>query len=215
VSRRQAAGLRQGLGELRLGLNDVQQAQLLAYLSLLLKWNKVYNLTALREPDQVLTHHVLDCLSVIGPMTERMPALKSVLDVGSGGGLPAVVIALSCPDIQVTAVDAVAKKAAFIQTAAHSLGLTNLHGMHARVEDVSDPFELVTSRAFASLADFTAWSRPALASNGAWMAMKGKIPEDEIALLPASVLLEEVQVLQVPGLNAQRCLVWMRPAMQP
>ncbi len=215
MSHPQAAALRQGLGALQLALSESQQAQLLAYLDLLLKWNKVYNLTALRAPEQVLTHHVLDCLAVIRPMTERMPALKTVLDVGAGGGLPAVVIALTCPHIQVTAVDTVAKKAAFIQTAAHHLGLPRLQGVHARVEDLQGPFDLITSRAFACLADFTAWSRPALAPNGVWMAMKGRTPDDEIAALPASVRVESLQPLQVPGLDAQRCLVWMRPAIQP
>lgn len=212
MSHPQAAALRQGLAALGLGLGDDQAAQLLAYLDLLLKWNKVYNLTALREPDQVLTHHVLDCLAVIRPMAERLPALTTVLDVGAGGGLPAVVIALTCPHIQVTAVDTVAKKAAFIQTAAHSLGLSNLKGVHARVEDVSGPFDLVTSRAFASLLDFTTWSRGALAPHGVWMAMKGRTPDDEIAALPASVTVDDVHALQVPGLDAQRCLVWMRPS---
>jgi 16S rRNA (guanine527-N7)-methyltransferase len=212
VSHPQAAALRQGLSALGLSLGDDQAAQLLAYLDLLLKWNKVYNLTALREPDQVLTHHVLDCLAVIRPMTERLPALTTVLDVGAGGGLPAVVIALTCPHIQVTAVDTVAKKAAFIQTTAHSLGLSNLKGVHARVENVSGPFDLVTSRAFASLLDFTTWSRGALAPHGVWMAMKGRTPDDEIVALPASVTVDDVQALQVPGLDAQRCLVWMRPS---
>lgn len=215
MSHPQAAALRQGLDALDVRLSDAQQADLLAYLDLLLKWNKVYNLTALREPDQVLTHHVLDCLAVVRPMTERMPALTTVLDVGAGGGLPAVVIALACPHIQVTAVDTVAKKAAFIQTAAHRLGLSNLKGVHARVEDISGPFDLVTSRAFASLHDFTAWSRGALAPHGVWMAMKGRTPDDEISALPASVQVDALEALQVPGLDAQRCLVWMRPAIQP
>ena len=215
MSHPQAAALRQGLDALDVRLSDAQQADLLAYLDLLLKWNKVYNLTALREPDQVLTHHVLDCLAVVRPMTERMPALTTVLDVGAGGGLPAVVIALACPHIQVTAVDTVAKKAAFIQTAAHRLGLSNLKGVHARVEDISGPFDLVTSRAFASLHDFTAWSRGALAPHGVWMAMKGRTPDDEISALPASVQVDALEALHVPGLDAQRCLVWMRPAIQP
>ena len=215
MSHPQAAALRQGLDALDVRLSDAQQADLLAYLDLLLKWNKVYNLTALREPDQVLTHHVLDCLAVVRPMTERMPALTTVLDVGAGGGLPAVVIALACPHIQVTAVDTVAKKAAFIQTAAHRLGLSNLKGVHARVEDISGPFDLVTSRAFASLHDFTDWSRGALAPHGVWMAMKGRTPDDEISALPASVQVDALEALHVPGLDAQRCLVWMRPAIQP
>ena len=135
-----------------------------------------------------------------------------MLDVGAGGGLPAVVLAVACPQWQVSAVDTVAKKAAFIQTAAHSLGLPNLRGIHARVEDLTDGYDLVCSRAFASLADFTTWSAAALKPGGVWMAMKGRVPDEELAALPPGVRVDEVQLLQVPGLEAQRCVVWMRQA---
>jgi 16S rRNA (guanine527-N7)-methyltransferase len=184
----------------------------LDYLDLLGKWNKIYNLTAVRDPAQMLTQHLLDCLAVVQPLKARLPALQTVLDVGAGGGLPAVVLAVACPQWQVSAVDTVAKKAAFIQTAAHSLGLPNLRGIHARVEDLAEGYDLVCSRAFASLADFTSWSAAALKPGGVWMAMKGRVPDEELAALPPGVRVDEVQLLQVPGLEAQRCVVWMRQA---
>jgi 16S rRNA (guanine527-N7)-methyltransferase len=193
-------------------LSPAQQQQLLDYLDLLGKWNKVYNLTAVRDPAQMLTQHLLDCLAVVQPLKARLPALQTVLDVGAGGGLPAVVLAVACPQWQVSAVDTVAKKAAFIQTAAHSLGLPNLRGIHARVEDLAEGYDLVCSRAFASLADFTSWSAAALKPGGVWMAMKGRVPDEELAALPPGVRVDEVQLLQVPGLEAQRCVVWMRQA---
>jgi 16S rRNA (guanine527-N7)-methyltransferase len=200
------------LNQLGLALSPAQQQQLLDYLDLLGKWNKVYNLTAVRDPAQMLTQHLLDCLAVVQPLKARLPALQTVLDVGAGGGLPAVVLAVACPQWQVSAVDTVAKKAAFIQTAAHSLGLPNLRGIHARVEDLTESYDLVCSRAFASLADFTTWSAAALKPGGVWMAMKGRVPDEELAALPPGVRVDEVQLLQVPGLEAQRCVVWMRQA---
>ena len=207
-----AGALREGLNQLGLALSPAQQQQLLDYLDLLGKWNKIYNLTAVRDPAQRLTQHLLDCLAVVQPLKARLPALQTVLDVGAGGGLPAVVLAVACPQWQVSAVDTVAKKAAFIQTAAHSLGLPNLRGIHARVEDLAEGYDLVCSRAFASLADFTSWSAAALKPGGVWMAMKGRVPDEELAALPPGVRVDEVQLLQVPGLEAQRCVVWMRQA---
>jgi len=212
VSHPLAGALREGLNQLGLALSPAQQQQLLDYLDLLGKWNKVYNLTAVRDPQQMLTQHLLDCLAVVQPLTQRLPHAQSVLDVGAGGGLPAVVLAVACPQWQVSAVDTVAKKAAFIQTAAHSLGLPNLRGIHARVEDLAEGYDLVCSRAFASLADFTSWSAAALKPGGVWMAMKGRVPDEELAALPPGVRVDEVQLLQVPGLEAQRCVVWMRQA---
>lgn len=206
------AQLRAGASALGLSLDDAMQARLLAYLDLLAKWNRVYNLTALRDPAQMLTHHLLDSLAVVAPLrrhTQGRPA--RLLDVGSGGGLPGVVIAACCPEVTVTCVDAVAKKAAFVQQAAGQLGLGNLAGRHARVEAVHEPFDVIASRAFASLADFVTWSRGALAEQGVWLAMKGKRPDDEIAALPAWAEVFHVEQLQVPGLDAERCLVWMRP----
>lgn len=204
-----APALARGLSSLGLELSDAQQQQLLTYLDLLIKWNKVYNLTAVRDPAQMLTQHLLDCLAVIQPLKQQSPSLKNLLDVGAGGGLPAVVLAIACPDVQVTAVDTVAKKAAFIQTVAHALDLRHLQGVHARVEDLPGPYDLISARAFSSLADFVQGSRQALAPGGLWMAMKGRHPADELAGLPEDVLVDRVQALQVPGLEAERCLVWM------
>jgi 16S rRNA (guanine527-N7)-methyltransferase len=197
--------------ELGLALSDTQLDQLLAYLALLQKWNKVYNLTAVRDPAQMLSHHLIDSLSVIAPL-KRHGAPARLMDVGAGGGLPGVVIAICCPGTDVSCVDAVAKKATFIQQVAAELKLPNLHGVHSRVEQLAtQPFGVITSRAFASLVDFTSLTRQHLAEGAVWMAMKGQHPADEIAALPADVDVFHVEQLAVPGLDAQRCIVWMRP----
>ena len=128
----------------------------------------------------------------------------------AGAGLPGVVIAITCPDVSVTCVDTVAKKAAFVQQVAAALKLPNLKGLHARVETLSRPHDVICSRAFASLLDFTTWSHGALAPHGVWMAMKGKHPEDELAALPQSTKVFHVEQIQVPGLDADRCIVWLR-----
>jgi len=134
----------------------------------------------------------------------------NLLDVGAGAGLPGVVIAITCPDVSVTCVDTVAKKAAFIQQVAATLRLPNLKGLHARVETLTQPYDVVCSRAFASLVDFTSWSKLALADHGVWMAMKGKHPDQELVVLPQGVKVFHVEQLQVPGLDAERCIIWMR-----
>lgn len=181
-----------------------------AYLDLLSRWNATYNLTAVRERQAMLTQHLADCLAVVPSLQGRNP--KRVLDVGSGGGLPGVVLAACLPGMQVCCIDAVAKKAAFIRQAAAELQLPNLQAQHARVEQWRGPgFDLVTSRAFSSLADFTRLTRHLLLPGGVWMAMKGKTPDEEIAELPASVEVFHVEPIEVPGLDAQRCLVWMKP----
>jgi 16S rRNA (guanine527-N7)-methyltransferase len=185
---------------------------LLAYAALIQKWNKVYNLTALRDPADMLTHHLLDSLTAIAPLsrhTQGQPV--QVLDVGSGGGLPGVVLAICMPELNVSCVDTVAKKAAFVQQVAVSLKLPNLRGLHARVESLTDPYQVICSRAFASLPDFVTWSRSALTEGGVWMAMKGKHPQGEIDALPADVKVFHVEPLTVPGLDVERCMVWMRP----
>ena len=207
--------LEQAAPKLGLALSVVQVDALFAYLALIQKWNKVYNLTAVRDPAEMLTHHLLDSLAVIAPLraqTEKMPVAESLrlLDVGSGAGLPGVVIAICCPEIRVDCVDTVAKKAAFIQQVAVSLKLPNLRGVHARVESLTDRYQVISSRAFASLVDFTTWSKAALAEQGVWMAMKGKNPVDEVAALSADVNVFHVEQLDVPGLDAERCIVWMR-----
>jgi 16S rRNA (guanine527-N7)-methyltransferase len=206
-----AERLAQDVTSLGLELTPNQQAQLLAYLALLQKWNKVYNLTAVRDPAQMLSHHLVDSLSIIAPLQRHGTPIR-VLDVGAGGGLPGVVIAICCPGTDVTCVDAVAKKATFIQQVAAELKLPNLHGVHSRVEALNtDPFDVITSRAFASLIDFTTLTRQHLGDQAIWMAMKGQHPADEIAELPASVDVFHVEQLAVPGLDAQRCIIWMRP----
>jgi len=209
--------LEQGIATLGLQLTAAQIDLLLEFLALLQKWNKVYNLTAVRDPQEMLTHHLLDSLAAVAPLQKHVQGLARaegartpLLDVGSGGGLPGVVFAICCPEIDVSCVDTVAKKAAFIQQAAASLKLRNLRGIHARVESLTGPYAVVSCRAFASLPDFTTWSRPALADDGVWFAMKGKHPADEIAALAAEVQVFHVEQLQVPQLDAERCIVWLR-----
>ena len=223
--------LQKGLDGLGLALSAERQTQLLAYMDLIAKWTKVYNLTAVRDANEMLTHHLLDSLAVVAPLRRELAQLVapasgaqdvdgfnvatpmqrfSLLDVGAGAGLPGIVIAITCPDVAVTCVDTVAKKAAFIQQVAATLKLPNLKGLHARVETLTQPYDVVCSRAFASLIDFTTWSRSALASHGVWMAMKGKHPDQELAVLPEDVKVFHVEQLQVPGLDAERCIVWMR-----
>lgn len=209
----------QALPTLGLALDDTQVTALLDYLALIQKWTKVYNLTAVRDPDEMLTHHLLDSLAVIVPLQKQLAVLVGqgvvgdkprLLDVGSGAGLPGIVIAICCPHITVHCVDTVAKKAAFIQQVAVTLKLPNLRGIHARVESLTEPYDVVSSRAFASLVDFTTWSEKALAGQGVWMGMKGKHPLDELAALPSSVEVFHVEQLDVPGLGAERCIIWMR-----
>lgn len=213
------SGLRGGLQKLGLSLDDAQIGQLLSYLDLIQKWTKVYNLTAVRDPAEMLTHHLLDSLAVIAPLRHQLVAMGvgdqpvRLLDVGSGAGLPGAVIAICCPDITVHCVDTVGKKAAFIQQVAVSLRRSNLRGIHARVENLTDRYDVVSSRAFASLVDFVSWSGAALAEQGIWMGMKGKHPADEMAALPASVKVFHVEQLDVPGLGAERCIVWMRSSL--
>ena len=188
-----------------------QQQGLLQYLDLLQRWNATYNLTAVRDRQGMLTQHLADCLAVVKPLSRVLQAGR-VLDVGSGGGLPGVVLAIMRPQLQVTCVDTVGKKAAFVRQVAGSLGLNNLQSVHARVEALALPsFDLITSRAFASLLDFTALTQPLLSEAGVWMAMKGKNPESEVAQLPARISVFHVEQLQVPTLDAERCLVWMKP----
>jgi 16S rRNA (guanine527-N7)-methyltransferase len=220
--------LRDGLVGLGLSLADGQIDMLLDYLDLILKWTRVYNLTSVREPAHMLTHHLLDSLAVIAPLRLRLadlsrrtlakgeaatgpaPAPTRLLDVGSGAGLPGVVIAICCPDIFVECVDAVAKKVAFIKQVAGALKLPNLSGLHQRVEALSGIYQVVSSRAFSSLSDFVRLSGGLLALDGIWLAMKGKFPEDEISALPGNAGVFHVEQLAVPGLDAERCIVWMR-----
>jgi len=217
AARSQLAAAAQALS---LDLTDAQLDLLLAYRDWLTKWNKVYNLTSLRDPAEMLSHHLIDSLTAVRPLQLHVQALPAqanaapvrVLDVGSGGGLPGVVLAICLPQLQVTCVDTVNKKAAFIQQVAAALRLPNLKGLHARVESIEGGFDVVTSRAFASLVDFTTWSVKALKPGAVWMAMKGKHPVEELAALGAGVDVFHVEPLAVPGLDVERCLVWMRVA---
>jgi 16S rRNA (guanine527-N7)-methyltransferase len=185
------------------------------FLDLLGRWNAAYNLTAIRDVTQMRTQHLADCLAVVEPLRRHLGAAGRplrILDVGSGGGLPGVVLAWADPAWHVTCVDAVGKKAAFVRQVAAELALPNLHVEQARVEDLqADPFDVITARAFASLADFVRLARQLIAPRGVWMAMKGKPPVEEMAALPADVEVFHVEPLTVPGLGAERCLVWMRP----
>lgn len=199
-----------------------QLAALAGYMALLQRWNATYNLTALRSPQDMLSHHLADCLVVVEPLlvhlridwaqAQALPPRFSLLDVGSGGGLPGVVLAILCPAVAVTCVDTVGKKAAFIRQVAAELKLPNLRAEHARVEQLKGRFDVVASRAFASLVDFTDWTRQLLdPDHGVWMAMKGRAPDDELQALSDAVCIDRQQPLQVPGLGAERCLVWMTP----
>ncbi len=215
--------LRAGLTRLNLPATDNQVAQLLSYGDLLLRWNKVYNLTAIRNSTDALSHHLLDCLAVVTPLRVRFTQ-AAVLDVGSGGGLPGIVLSIMNPTWAVTCVDAVAKKMAFVSQAAGTLRLTNLSATHTRlvpnasakglsVGGLSSGYDLVTSRAFASLADMVALTRFHVkhVEHARWVAMKGKLPDVELAALPGYATHEETQQLLIPGLDEDRCLVWLRP----
>lgn len=244
-----------GWGVEGLVVNPAQGALLDAYLALLLRWNRVYNLTAIRDPQEARLHHLMDCLSVVAPMatrwsvrcsgvddatgtagapslTARDPAPARVLDVGSGGGLPGVVLAIMRPAWRVTCVDTVAKKASFVRQVAAELGLSNLESVHGRVEQLATPtqprngiagrerddgrpgvegYDWITSRAFSSLADLVRLTRHLLAAQGEWAAMKAHLTAEESSALPPDIDMFHVEPLAVPGLDAQRCLVWMRP----
>ena len=211
-----AERLRAGASALRIDLSPTQVEQLLDYVALISKWNRVYNLTAVRDPKEMLAQHILDSLAVVPALQREMdrPAFR-VLDVGSGAGLPGAVIAVALPQVEVICVDTVAKKAIFIQQVAAQLKLANLGARHARIESMQPvQADVITSRAFASLHDFTSLSRPHLAPGGRWMAMKGKPGDAELAELSDDLEVFHVEQLQVPGLEAERCLVWIRP-IQP
>ena len=206
--------LREGVLQLGLTLDDGQIGLLMAFLDLLQKWNKVYNLTSVRDPQEMLTHHLLDSLAAVTPLQRHLAGKALVepklLDVGSGGGLPAVVFAICLSQLDVSCVDTVGKKVAFIQQVAAHLRLRNLRGIQSRVENLTQQYDVVSCRAFAALQDFTAWSQQTLKASGIWLAMKAKRPDDELALLPAGVQVLQIEPLVVPGLDAERCIVWMQ-----
>lgn len=197
-----------------LSLRAGQVKQLAQYMALLQQWNGTYNLTALRQPQEMLTHHLADCLVVVSSLMRHLSEQKlsqaQVLDVGSGGGLPGVVLAVACDGLSVTCVDTVGKKAAFIRQVSATLGMSRLKAVHARVESMSGRYDVITSRAFASLTDFISWTSHLRAPGGCWMAMKGLAPDEaEQAGVRPWAQVSAVETLNVPELDAQRCLVWL------
>jgi len=201
-----AQQLEQGLAELGLALSSEAQQKLLAYATLLYKWNRTYSLTALREQDKAVSHHLLDSLAVLPFVVAR-----TLLDVGSGGGMPGIPLAIARPELRVTLLDSNSKKAAFLKQAAIELALPNISVHCGRVEQYhpQDCFPAITSRAFSELADFVRLTRHLLAGDGRWLAMKGVWPHDEIARLPPDVAVDAVHRLVVPGVDAERHLVLM------
>jgi len=202
--------LGEGIAEMQLDVSAAQQEQLMAYLGLMFKWNAVYNLTSLRDPMQMVTHHLLDSLAAV----PAFAGARNVLDVGSGGGLPGIVLAIVRPDCKVSMIDTVHKKTAFLTQVKAELGLANVTVYTMRVEqlEVSDKFDVITSRAFADLSDFVNWSSHLLAEQGRYIALKGVAPQDEQQRLPAAWRVSGVQPLQVPRLGAERHLVFIERA---
>ena len=200
--------LQAGLQALGLTLSTAQQLLLLEYVALLRKWNSTYNLTALRDEASIISHHILDSLTLLPFVREA----KTLMDVGSGGGMPGIPTAICRPDLQITLLDANTKKTSFLQQAVIELGLSNVTVAVGRVESMHDKkVDVVTSRAFAELADFIALTKHLLNENGYWAAMKGVYPYEELEHVPDSVAVVEVAKLDVPMLQAERHMVVMRP----
>jgi 16S rRNA (guanine527-N7)-methyltransferase len=200
--------LADGINDLKLDLNLAQHEQLLDYLALLFKWNKVYNLTSVRDPMQMMTHHLLDSLAAVPAFT----AAHNVLDVGAGGGLPGMVLAIARPAMKVAMIDTVHKKTAFLTQVKAELELANVavHTMRVEQLQVSDKFDVITSRAFADLSDFVNWSGHLLAEGGQFIALKGTAPPEEQQRLPKEWKVTKLAPLQVPGLDAERHLVFIQ-----
>ena len=207
VTPQHAEELTLGARELGVELSETQHRQLLGYLALLIKWNKAYNLTAVRDPDEMVSRHLLDSLSVV-PFIDG----ERQLDVGSGGGMPGIPLAIMFPDMQVTLLDSNGKKTRFLTQVKLELKLDNLNVIHSRAEayQPEQPFTGIISRAFSSLEDFTQWTRHMGDTNTRWLAMKGLHPADELVALPADFNLESAQALAVPGCQGQRHLLILR-----
>jgi 16S rRNA (guanine527-N7)-methyltransferase len=207
-----ATVLQNGITQLALDLSEQQVEQLLDYLALLFKWNAVYNLTSVRDPMQMVTQHLLDSLAVVPAFSDA----HNVLDVGAGGGLPGIVLAIARPRMNVTLIDTVHKKTAFLTQVKAELGLSNVTVVTMRVEQlqVKQLFDVITSRAFADLSDFVNWSGHLLAEGGQFIALKGVAPADEQERLPAPWKVSDLKALQVPGLQAERHLVFIRKIPQ-
>ena len=200
--------LADGVKALALDLDEKQHERLLDYLALLFKWNSVYNLTSVRDPLQMVTHHLLDSLAAV----PSFAGAADVLDVGAGGGLPGIVLAIARPAMRVSLIDTVHKKTAFLKQVKAELELTNVTVYTDKVQQlrVEQPFDVITSRAFADLSDFVNWSGHLLAQGGQFIALKGVAPPDEQERLPAEWKVSRLQALQVPGLNAERHLVFIK-----
>ena len=210
-----SAQLAAGIAALGLALPEGGEAKLLAYLALLDKWNRVYNLTAVRDTERMVSHHLLDSLAAVPFFQGGCPDLIRVLDVGSGGGLPGIPLAIARPELQVTLIDSIAKKTAFLLQAKAELGLANLHVVTSRVEDFRPQagFDVITSRAFSDLKEFVTLTRHLLKPGGHWLAMKGLIPHEEIASLPDWLKVSANHALAVPGLEASRHLIVLEPVV--
>jgi len=207
VTSQHAQELSRGAQELGVDLSESQHSQLLAYLALLIKWNKAYNLTAVRDPDEMVSRHLLDSLSVV-----PFIAGERWLDVGSGGGMPGIPLAILFPEMKVSVLDSNGKKTRFLTQVKLELKLDNLEVIHSRAETFQPelPFTGIVSRAFSNLADFTGWTRHLGDTDTRWLAMKGLHPADELVALPTDFRLDSAQALTVPGCQGQRHLLILR-----
>lgn len=204
--------LETGLLEMGLNVSAEQQQKLLDYVALIYKWNQVYNLTAVREPLEMITLHILDSLSVLPYVQKPYAECKRLLDVGAGAGLPSIPLAICLPELQVTAIDAVQKKVIFMRQVKAQLGLTNFTVIHGRIEeqkvpskDMSEKFDMITSRAFSEIGLFVKLTGHLLADDGKWLAMKGTVPQHEFE--KSGIQPSEIKVLKVAGLDAERHLI--------
>ena len=200
--------LRAGVSELQLALDDAAIGQLLDYVELLQRWNAAYNLTAVRDPAEMVTRHLLDSLAILPHVHGA-----TLADLGSGAGLPGIPLAIAAPEREILLVDSNGKKARFLREAVRKLGLTHTRVAESRVENVEGTFECITARAFASLGEMLARGGHLLATDGRWLALKGRYPQDELAALPEGFRVEEIVALRVPGLDAERHLVVLRRAV--
>ncbi|HVH33113.1 MAG TPA: 16S rRNA (guanine(527)-N(7))-methyltransferase RsmG [Tahibacter sp.] len=196
-----------GLAALDLDLSDAVRDRLIAYVELLARWNAAYNLTAVRDPGEMVARHLLDSLAIAPHVSGT-----TLADLGSGAGLPGIPLALVAPERQVTLVDSNGKKARFLREAVRALKLANVRVIEGRVQDVPGQFDCVTARAFATLADMLGWAGGLLADGGSWLAMKGKVDEAEIAAVPAGFRVERIVALQVPATVGERHLIVVRKA---
>lgn len=203
--------LRNGIKALNLGLTDQQTAAMECFGELLLKWNATYNLTAITNEQDVVFLHLLDSLTFVHALDQQKFACSRLLDVGSGGGLPAIPFAICKPECHVTTVDAVKKKTLFLRQATFELGLKNVKVIHSRIQQVSESaFDIISSRAFASLPDMVSWTKHLLKSEGFWLAMKGKVPSEEISELPADIEVVQILPLTIPNCDFERNLIVLK-----